>query len=140
MKTKTIKLTDKALIKLRLQSSFESENMLTNYVIDSIMERSINERINFITELLNHGCISGLVSELIYYSDTTKFYARFKSEIFDLADEQAKEIGYTSAMELIANLRGAKDCNCIDQLENLLSWYGFEETARNIAYQLGIEI
>ena len=100
MKTLT-KLTDKKLISLK------GENDLKNAVIDIMIDRSQSERINFITDALKHGCISGMVGELTYYADTTEFYNKYKEQIYDLATEQAEEIGYKNAVELYSYL------NCI---------------------------
>ena len=38
-------------------------------------------------KLTRHGCISGLVSELIYTHDCLKFYARFEENIWDIITE-----------------------------------------------------
>ena len=46
-----------------------------------------------IREISNHGCESGIVSELIYYSDTVKFYNAFEDEIWNRLDAAATNIG-----------------------------------------------
>ncbi len=132
MKTLT-KLTDKKLLALK------GDNELKDAVIDTIINRTPSERIHFITCTLQNGCVSGMVGELIYYSDTCKFYEKHKDDIYLLAEEQAQEMGYNNVFELYASLNGAKDLGGIDQQENLLAWYGFEETLRNIANELEIE-
>ncbi len=129
MKTLT-KLTDKKLMSLK------TDNKLKSAVIDIIMDRTESERIHFITDTLKHGCVSGMVGELIYYSDTCKFYNEHKEDIFDLADESGI---CNSAVELFASLNGAKDVHSVDEEENLRAWFGFEEMLRRIADQLEIE-
>jgi hypothetical protein len=129
---KTKKLTDKKL------DSLKNDNELNNYVIDYIKDYNSDteERFHFINNVLRSGCVSGTVGGLIYYRETTKFYQQFKQEIFDLAYEQAEEIGYKSVFELFGSLIGADNIGSIEQEENLKAWYGFEETIRMIANNL----
>lgn len=92
--------------------------------------------------LSEHGCSSGMVGHLIYYSDTIPFFKRHKKDILALAKEQASDYGY-SVGQLLEGLNGwdKDDPLCEDtQNQNLLAWYGFEETARNLANRAGIEI
>lgn len=37
-----------------------------------------------------HGCVSGCVSEAIYYSDNARTYERFEDEILDLCNEAGR--------------------------------------------------
>lgn len=135
MKT-TIKLTDK---KLR---ALIGDNQLKKAVIEDIIDyaKDPEERFHYINNILNHGCISGTVGALIYYTDTTKFYQTHKEDIFNLAEELGNDIGYKGAVELFASLNGAKDVGSVDQEENLRAWFGFEEMVRIIANELGIYI
>jgi hypothetical protein len=93
-------------------------------------------------DLFHGGCASGMVSELIYYKDTIPFFKRHKAEILELAKEQASDYGY-SVGQVLEGLNGwdKDDPLCEDtQNQNLLAWYGFEETARKLADRAGIEI
>lgn len=87
---------------------------------------------DIIIEVLNHGCISGIVSELIYYYQTEAFFDRHKEEINELAQEMSIDI-YGNPYEIYKNL--SYGCS-----KNTLAWFGFEEMTRNIAYELNIEI
>lgn len=91
-------------------------------------------------DLFHSGCASGFVSNLIYYKDTSEFYNNFVDEIWDLMDEQYKEMGYKNIMELIASLNGSDNVGSDEQLKNLLAWYAFEETARTLANKAEIDI
>ena len=89
-----------------------------------------NEYFNCIDDLLQYGCQSGMVSGLIYYDDTVKFYKRHKREIQSLLQELLADTGLS-----IGELFGDKwDENDIFAEEtsnqNLLAWFGFEKTAR----------
>jgi len=46
-------------------------------------------------DLQSHGCISGMVSDLIYYADTVKFYKAHKKEIISLVSEFCENTGET---------------------------------------------
>ena len=60
-----------------------TDNKLTknvcNYVIDSWHD--YNDKKAIFTDVLNYGCQSGIVGSLIYYSDTVKYYKKYKEEI-----------------------------------------------------------
>lgn len=80
---------------------------------------------NFITDLLQHGCISGMVGSLIYYTDTRKFYDRHYHEIEELRYELEESFGEPLKPE--------------GDLKNWYAWLAFEETTRHIAGELEIE-
>ncbi len=80
---------------------------------------------NFITDVLNHGCISGIVGSMIYYTDTRKFYDRHYHEIEELREAYDDETGIPLQPE--------------GDLKNWYAWYAFEETTRRIAEELEIE-
>jgi len=128
------KITDKMINDLR------NGNELKGAVLDWLESEDVDYRLGQIEDLLTHGCVSGMVGSLIYYTDTCKFYADHKAEIYSMAEDQSENIGYKNAFELFANLNGAENVGSIDQLENLLAWYGFEEMARQIADELELEI
>lgn len=92
-----------------------TDNRLEKYVINNILKQEEPE--NYINDILNHGCISGTVSELIYTTDTHKFFDRFYDEIEDLRSE-----GFS--YEITGDLK------------NTLAWFGFEQTLANINDQL----
>ena len=74
---------------------------------------------NFFTDLLSHGCQSGMVSSLIYYTDTHAFYDKHYDEIEALREELEEAFGEP--------LRVNGD------LKNWYAWMAFEETARRLA-------
>lgn len=89
-------------------------------------------------DLSQYGCQSGMVGKLVYYNDTTTFYSNYKEEIWELAEEQAEELGHDNALEMISKFNGYRDG--ATQFENIMAWYSFEETARNLANKFGIEV
>ena len=76
-----------------------------------------------IKDILNHGCISGTVSSMIYYNDTRKFFEKHYDEIFELLEEYKYECG---DIHFELNF-------------NNLAWFGYEECVRQLANELEIE-
>lgn len=85
---------------------------------------------------MSHGCSSGFISELIYYSDTTRFFRLYKSDIKELLKEMLDDTGL-SIDELFGKNFDADDIFCEEQdNQNLLAWFGFEEVCNRIASKL----
>ena len=89
---------------------------------------SPEERRQWLNDLRQHGCISGMVSDLVYYTDTIEFYKRHEDEIDLMVKEICEDIGKGPA-KLFKNWDDedffAKELNN----QNILAWFGFEETA-----------
>ena len=105
----------------------KSDNELKNYVIKYILEdyKTDEEIKDFFNDLLKHGCQSGMISTLIYYDDTKRFYIQYMDEIHELIEELENDIG-------LIKVNGNRS--------NFYAWLAFEETARNIDYELELEI
>lgn len=98
------------------------------------------EREGALEDLLAHGCESGMVEELIYYTDTCVFYEKHKAEINALLAELLDNTGYTSPANLFGDKWDSTDPLALDsQNQNLLAWFGFEEAARKIATSISEE-
>ena len=105
-------------LKIRLEN-LKGESELKNAVIDIALDH-INDYDNgfdYFEDIINHGCASGIVSELIYYYQTEEFFNTHADEIFDLYNNLVEEFGQID-MELN---------------KNNLAWLAFEETL-NIIY------
>ncbi len=83
-------------------------------------------------DISKYGCISGF-SGLIYYSETTKLYQQYKSEIWSMLADDTESFGCDNIMELIASFQGSKDVGNGDQFENLLVWYAAEKIALELS-------
>ena len=101
----------------------EVMEILESMAVDSNLETIINE-------VLEHGCVSGIVTSLIYYYQTEEFFDRHKNVINELAHELSEEI-YGNPFEIYHNLNGG--CS-----KNNMAWFGFEEMTRIIASELEI--
>lgn len=106
--------------------NLKGESELKNAVIDIVLDHidDYDNGLNYFDDVLTYGCKSGIVGELIYYYQTEKFFDTHANEIFDLYNDLVEEFGQID-MELS---------------KNNLAWLAFEETLRNIACDLDIEI
>lgn len=96
----------------------------------------------FFEDLLSHGCVSGMVGELIYYADTIKFFKKHKEDINELLAETLSQYGKNATpADIFGSKFETEDALCLDtNNQNLLAWFAFEETARTIASNLGLEL
>ena len=78
-------------------------------------------------DVMRGGCASGIVSDLIYYEDTTAFHDKFEDEIADLVEEMGYEDLPSCLLEMGLN---------VTQIKNALAWFGFETAIYNIHAQL----
>ena len=94
----------------------------------------------YLSDLLSMGCISGMVGALIYYTDTTAFAARHAADINELLSNQLSMYGIDSPAELFGDKWDKEDNLCLDtNNQNLLAWFAFEETAREIGISFDLE-
>ncbi len=98
---------------------------LKNNVMEILIDMQYEgyELQDVITDVLNHGCASGIVSSLVYYYQTKKFFIEHMEEIFDLYNEHKFIYGEIN----------------FDLDFNSLSWFAFEEMTRQIANEMEIE-
>ena len=94
-----------------------------------------NGKQHIFTDVLHNGCCSGVVSELIYYYDTVRFYKQYRQEINEMLYNIMNETGLYAPSELFGDKWDKEDPLAQDDFnQNLLAWFGFEETLRNIGY------
>lgn len=128
-------LTTKNLQKLAKDSLSDS---LEKYCIDYLLDNfyTPEERVVFLKDLFNHGCISGMVSGLIYYSDTVAFFNQYEGDIEDLITEYADSqvISFTECLSTIIQTTTVG----FEGLKNNCAWFGFEQTMKNIASNFGV--
>jgi len=80
-------------------------------------------------DLMQGGCQSGIVGQLIYYSDTVKFFKRYHAEINALLVNALENSG-NSINEMFGDKWDKEDPLAQEQYnQNLLAWFGFEESA-----------
>jgi hypothetical protein len=84
-------------------------------------------------DLREGGCVSGIVSELIYYEDTIKFFEEHKAEINTMLADMLDPAGYDCPADILGDKWYKADPLALEyQNQNLLAWFGFEETAHHL--------
>jgi len=127
-----MKLSLKNIKELKSESNSPLTKRVYNYVISEW--GNYEDKTNIFKDVLYHGCQSGTVGFLIYYSDTVRFYKQYREEINNLLYELMLETGIYAISELFGDKWDSEDPLAQDDYnQNLLAWFGFEETLRNIA-------
>lgn len=120
-------------IKTELKALKSGATALEKKVINVLLDQGTSEEIQeYINGVLQHGCVSGWVTELIYYSDTVAFFKKYKRDILDLLEAEGIQPNELNNWDDSDPL--AED----DHNKNLLAWYGFEAVTYNLATQLEI--
>ena len=85
------------------------------------------------------GCQSGIVSDLVYYADTVAFYEKHRKEINRLLGEAIEDNGWPVHMLFGNKWNNLDPLAQEEENQNLLAWFGFEETAHNLASENGYD-
>ena len=101
------------------------EDSIKDWILNNLEEGQI-------ADVILEGCQSGIVSELIYYSDSCAFYEKYEGEIWDRLDQTSCEMGEESILHLIASFNGSRSVGSHDQFRNLLAWWACEEVCREV--------
>jgi len=109
-----------------LKPKFTSE--IEQYVIEDLEDHG-NDWYAYLQDIINHGCISGIVSSLIYTNDTIGFHDKYETEIDDIINNYLESRGEKFS-ELVWSFNF--DAYEIDSLKNWKAWFAFECVASNI--------
>lgn len=101
----------------------ENPNSITEAVITEALSDTYDEPKDFFKLLFEYGCQSWMVSSMIYYVDTHKFYDKHYNEIEDIRFE-------------LQDL-WIENNNIDSDLKNYYAWLSFEHVAFKIYDQLG---
>lgn len=116
---------EQSILKEKLEDVIENEpNTIKACVAQEALDYGSDEIETFFSDLLQHGCVSGMISSLIYYTDTHKFFDTHYNEIEELRYEFEEILG--------------SPLNSNGDLKNWYAWFAFEETARKLAGDLGL--
>lgn len=116
------------VLRVKYSTYGDDYNKLKAWVIEDVLDGADPDYINsYMTDVLEHGCISGCVGSLIYYKDTRAFYDRFYNEIEDLRYNMSQDIG--------EDINPPSD----QDSKNWLAWFGYEKTMRELVSEVGID-
>lgn len=128
-----MKLTLSNVKEIKRNSNSPLTKRVCNYVIGRWSD--YNDKKYIFTDVLHNGCCAGVVSELIYYYDTVRFYKQYRQEINEMLYNIMNGTGLYAPSELFGDKWDKEDPLAQDDFnQNLLAWFGFEETLRNIGY------
>ena len=86
-----------------------------------------------IADVVLEGCVTGIVSELIYYADSCAFYEKYKEEIWQRLNDSAQDCDeHQNSLHYTSTFNGGCDVASDDQFRNLLAWWACEDVCREI--------
>ena len=125
------KFTKKALRELKKDKDFSSrvERKIINDLINTGL--TTEELKDHIKDIVQCGCVSGIVPSLIYYSDTVRFFNCYRQEILTMLKDPDKNI-YSEYTYLLNDKKYS-----ISQ-KNDLSWFAYDNTVIRIAFYFNL--
>ena len=125
------KFTKKALMELKKDKDFN--NRVEKKVINDLINTGLTtkELKVHIEDIVQCGCISGIVPSLIYYSDTIKFFNCYRQEILSMLQDPDKNI-YSEYTYLLDNKKYST------QEKNDLAWFAYDNTVIRIAFYFNL--
>ena len=125
-----------------LQETYTPHTELEKETLELIVSNAVDYDSfeKFLDELLTYGCVSGYITELVFYNQTADFTRRHAQEINELVYAELSMTGFDSPAQLFGDKWDKEDTLCLDNNNrNLLAWFAFEETARKIGTTLNLE-
>ena len=110
-------------------------NDLNDCVLDYYIDRKYSnsdELIRELEDLQRYGCVSGMITDLIYYDDTNKFYDNYKDDINELLSNLLDGSGLSIQEFFGKNFDNDDPLILNFSNKNLLAWFGFEEFSYRI--------
>ena len=125
------KFTKKALRELKKVNQFNTK--LEKRVISDLLNTGLSteELKDHIKDIVQCGCISGIVLSLIYYSDTTKFFNGYRKEILSMRQDPDQNI-YSEYTYLLDQKKYSVS------EKNYLSWFAYDNTVIRIAFYFNL--
>lgn len=132
------------LLKEYLYFFIKLDQAYNNIDQKGLLDEVIDEVLGYLPDLedvKNHlenpYCAGGGVGKLIYYSDTVAFYEKYEDEINELISNLMRESGDCSMKEIFGDRWEEDDPLVKGQYnQNLLAWFGYEEVARKLYWEL----
>lgn len=83
--------------------------------------------------IASHGCESGCAGGMIYYSETTELFNKYKDELFEIMDNYQAETGLYECGDLPDYVR--KHAGTFTQFANAVVWFCAEVVAYELSNQ-----
>ena len=114
----------KNLLNSMLENTMEGtlKHEVVEIILSEIEGIEDDEILSTVEEIVTYGCQSGIVSALITYSDTEKFFDNHANEIFELIEDMRQE--------------GIINMNNFELSKNNLAWFAFETIAQEIYQEM----
>jgi len=129
----------KAMKKFAKQRKSKLHIKVANIIASNTDKNRLPE--SYMQEVVQYGCSSGIVPQLIYYTDTKRFFNTYNFEISTILKDLMADMGVNSPAELFGSNWDTSDPFASeDQNKNLLAWFGFEEATRHLSADLGYDI
>ena len=121
-----MKFTKKALNELKKDKNFN--NRVEKRVINDLLNTGLSteELKDHIKDIVQCGCISGIVPSLVYYSDTTKFFNCYRQEILTMLEDPDKNIYFYDTYWIDHTKYSVPE-------KNSLAWLVYENVVYRIA-------
>lgn len=125
------KFTKKALNELKKDKNFN--NRVERKVINDLINTGLTteELKDHIKDIVQCGCISGIVPSLVYYSDTVRFFNCYRQEILTMLTDPDKNI-YSEYTYLLNDKKYS-----VSQ-KNDLAWFAYDNTVIRIAFYFNL--
>ena len=104
-------------------------------MVETIREfllRGEKEESFLISDVANHGCSGGTISELIYYEDCNKFYDKHHEEIWN-------EVNELGGLEELITENGLDYPDSDNAFKCILTWLTVESIAQHITNERDID-
>lgn len=82
-------------------------------------------------DIASHGADAGF-PKISYTTDTVKIFDKFADEIWEMAVEDAEDIGYKNVAAMIAEFGRSDMLDDFNSFKNLMVWYGCEKLANQL--------
>jgi hypothetical protein len=82
-------------------------------------------------DIANHGADCGFPA-ITYTSDCVKLFDRFGAEIWEMAVQDAEDMGCKNVADMISGFKRSDMLETLDTFKNLMIWYACEKLAQEV--------
>ena len=120
------RLSDKTCREKLAQIAADDPKSIRADVANAARRKTYTHVASFFEDLSHHGCVSGMISGLVAYADTHRFFDAHYNEIEELRQELEENIGEPLKIN--------------GDFKNGLAWFAFEQIAFQIAEELEFDL